>query len=129
MIQLRLLSGPDAGKTFLAKKFPCLIGRSGQNHLRLEEPGIFDKHLSIDLIPVEGFVLSVLPEARASVNSEAADRVVLRNGDQIEAGSVKIQFLLGQTRQRGGCWREPATWIILALICALQIALVYQLSR
>jgi len=51
----------------------------------------------------------------------------LRNGDLIEAGSLKLQFWLTETRQKRMQVREWLTWIAIGAVCLGQVALVYWL--
>jgi len=74
-------------------------------------------------------MLAVQPDALATVNGEPVHETVLRNGDCIEIGSVKLRFSLGETRQTGLCIRERLTWAALVAITAGQIALIYWLLR
>ena len=63
------------------------------------------------------------------VNSQAANDVLLRNGDLIQLGSSKLQFWLSETRQRGLRFREWLTWSGIAAISLGQVALIYWLLR
>jgi hypothetical protein len=53
----------------------------------------------------------------------------LRNGDLIEIGSVKLQFFLSETRQKGLRFRETLKWAAIAIISLGQIALIYWLLQ
>src|SRR5207253_3388042 len=99
MVQLQVLSGKQAGAVAVARRFPFVIGRNGSANLRLEEEGIWHRHLEIDLRMPEGFVLAVHTQAAATVNDQPVRRAVLRNGDLIGIGAVKIRFWLSETRQ------------------------------
>ena len=129
MIQLRLLSGQACGSAFRAHRLPCLVGRSQQADLRLEDAGVFERHLQIELAANEGVVLTVLPDARVAVNGQSVNRALLRNGDIIDAGSGRMQFWLDQTRQHSLTFREQSTWVALGLLCAGQIAIIYRLLQ
>ncbi len=128
MIQLRILSGKKAGTSWVARRFPVRIGRSDAADLQLPEEGIRDQHLQLDWRPSRGFELSARPEALAAVNGHAVRQILLRNGDLIEIGSLKLQFWLSETRQRGFRVREWLLWLLLALVSLSQIALVYWLG-
>jgi hypothetical protein len=65
----------------------------------------------------------------ATVNGQPTQQSVLRNGDLIEIGSLKIQFWLGEAAQRGLKIREGLVWSIIAAVTLGQIALVYWLIR
>jgi pSer/pThr/pTyr-binding forkhead associated (FHA) protein len=129
MIQLRVLSGKTAGDLWIARRFPVRIGRAPTSSLRLEESGIWDSHIHIDFLRKEGFILQTQPNALASVNNQPIERVVLRNGDLIQLGSVKLQFWLSEPRQVGLRFREWLTWTAITIISLAQVALIYWLLR
>ena len=129
MVQLKFLSGKKAGTAWVVRRFPIRIGRSAQSDLQLEETGIWDQHLQLDLRPGEGFFLAAQPNALANVNGQTFQQTPLRNGDTIEIGSLKMQFWLSETRQAGLRFREWLTWTAIAAICLGQIALIYRLLR
>ncbi len=129
MVQLRILSGKKAGTTWVARRFPLRIGRAPSADLQLEEPGVWDQHLQLEFNQGEGFVLRTLSDALAAVNGQSTERAVLRNGDAIVIGSLKLQFWLSETRQTGLGFREALTWLGIAAISLGQIALVYWLLR
>jgi pSer/pThr/pTyr-binding forkhead associated (FHA) protein len=129
MVQFKLLSGKMAGTTFVARHFPWQIGRAPEADCRLEEPGVWDRHLVIDLKPAEGFTLVVQPNACVILNGQPAQDVVLRNGDLIEIGSLKLQFELTPNRQRSSRGRECFTWLTVALITVLEAWLMVWLTR
>ena len=127
MVQFTFLNGKMAGSHCEARHFPFVIGRSASAQCRIEEEGVWEQHLRIVVDPHQGCLLSVQPEAIASVNSEAVRQTVLRNGDIISMGATQIRFLLGPTPQRSLRVREFVTWGGLALLCLAQIALIYWL--
>jgi pSer/pThr/pTyr-binding forkhead associated (FHA) protein len=129
MVQVKLLSGKKAGVSWTARRFPVRIGRSPAADLQLEENGVGDLHIQIDMTPAEGFTLTVEPDAFATVNHEPVRQARLRNGDCIEIGSSKMQFGLSDTRQGGLRFREWFTWAGIATISLAQIGLVYWLLR
>jgi hypothetical protein len=128
IVHLRVLAGKDTGAVRVVRRFPCLVGRSPKAHLRLEEAGVWDRHLRLQVNAREGIVAEVLPGALATINGKLFDRNVLRNGDLIEVGAARLQFWLGPTRQRTFLTREYLTWLVLAGVCAAQIALIYLLA-
>jgi pSer/pThr/pTyr-binding forkhead associated (FHA) protein len=129
MVQLRIFTGQDRGALQSIKRLPCVIGRGPSVDLRLEQPGIWDRHLQLQLSQAEGITAEVLPGALATVNGGPLSRAVLHNGDLIQLGAVKLQFWLSETRQRSFRLRETLTWIALALLCVGQILLIYYLLR
>jgi len=129
MVQIKILSGNKAGSSWDARHFPVRIGRSARSHLQLEEAGVWDDHLKLSQDRSEGFVLETHAKALASINGQPAQRAILRNGDTIEVGSVKLQFWLSEPRQRGQGLREAFVWVLITAVCLGQIALVYWLLK
>ncbi|HWV99864.1 MAG TPA: FHA domain-containing protein [Candidatus Acidoferrum sp.] len=130
MVQLKILSGKKAGAVWTARRFPVRIGRSANADLCLEEDGIWDRHLLLQFRRADGFVLTTEPNALATVNGESIQAAaVLRNGDSIELGALKLQFWLSETRQFGLGLRETLTWVGIALVGLGQVGLIYWLLR
>lgn len=129
MVQIKVLSGNKAGSSWDARHFPVRIGRSARSHLQLEEAGVWDDHLKLSQDRAEGFVLETQANALASINGQPVQRAILRNGDTIEVGSVKLQFWLSESRQRGQALRETFVWVLITAVCLGQVALVYWLLK
>jgi hypothetical protein len=129
MVQFDILSGKKAGTRAVARRFPFRIGRAPGNELQLEDDGVWDRHLAIEFHVPSGFSLATAPEALATVNGGPVQNVVLRNGDTIMAGSVKMQFWLAAARQGSLRLRENFVWALLALVIFGQFALLYWLIR
>ena len=129
MIQLRILSGQTAGDTLVVRRFPFHIGRAAENNLRLEAPGVWDRHLTLEFQKSEGFILHTAPDAFAAINEQPLTSARLRNGDIISFGSAKIQFWLAAPRQRGLHLRELSVWLLLLAVTAAQFVLIYRLVR
>ena len=128
IVQFKIVSGKMAGTERVARHFPFRIGRAASADFRLEEDGVWDQHLELAFDSTNGFVLSAHPDARAVINGETFREAVLRNGDAIEIGAIKIHFWLGETRQAGLRLREWLTWTAFALILAGQLVLIYRLT-
>ena len=128
MIQLNVLSGKKAGNRAAVRHFPFRVGRAPENHLQLEDDGVWDQHLALEFLS-GGFNLSVAPGALVAVNGGPFQNQILRNGDTITLGSAKLQFWLAAARQRGLRWRELFVWALIAAVTAAQIALIYRLLR
>src|ERR1041385_9131963 len=118
MVQFKVLSGKQAGAVVATTRLPFVVGRNSAANLRLEEEGVWDRHLELNLHLPEGFLLTVQPNARATVNEQPVQDAILRNADLIAMGPVKIQFWLSETRQSGLRSREWLTWAGLAALCA-----------
>jgi hypothetical protein len=129
VIQLQIVSGKLAGRDIVVRQFPFLVGRAAESDLRLEEGGIWDRHLQIAFKRGQGFEFSTQDAALALVNGEQVTGGVLRNGDLIELGAVQLRFWLARSEQRSLRWREALTWISLFSWLAIQLALIYWLLR
>ena len=129
MVQLKILSGKMAGDIQIVRRFPFHIGRANGNHLRLDEAGVWDKHLALGFQKKEGFTLETVTEALATVNGQPQKCTRLANGDIISFGSAKIQFWLAPPKLRGLHLREAFAWTLLAMVTAIQLVLIYWLVR
>jgi pSer/pThr/pTyr-binding forkhead associated (FHA) protein len=127
MIQLNILSGKKAGDQPVTRRFPFRIGRAEGNELQLEDDGVWDQHLTVEFQKQEGFKLTTSANALATVNGEPIQNKILRNGDIITVGSVKIQFWLAAARQGSLLARETFVWMLIAAVTAAELALVYWL--
>jgi hypothetical protein len=127
MFQLKVLTGKKAGATWVARRFPVQVGRSAQSDLQLEDAGVWDQHFQILLNPAAGFVLETQPDALVTANGQPAQRIALHNGDTIEIGELKLQFWLGEARQRSLQFSEWMIWATVAAVVAAQIYLIYWL--
>jgi pSer/pThr/pTyr-binding forkhead associated (FHA) protein len=129
MIRFKIVSGKMAGAERVARHFPFRIGRSPSTDLQLDDAGIWDQHLELKFDPAAGFVLVTHPLALATVNGFPVREAVLRNGDAIEIGALKMLFWLGDTRQTSLRFRECVTWAAFVLVVAVQLGLIYWLMR
>ena len=127
MVQFKIVSGKMAGAHKMARHFPFRIGRSPAADFRVEDDGVWDEHLQLAFDSANGFTLTAHPNAIASVNGQPFRETVLRNGDSIEIGTLKIRFWLAETRQKGFRLRESLTWFSFAALIALQLYLIYRL--
>ena len=129
MVQFKILSGKSAGTEWVTRRFPVRVGRAADSNLRLEDAGVWEQHFEVFLERNKGFMLAIRPNALLAVNGEPVERTVLRNGDIIELGAVKLRFWLSPSRQRGFRIREWLIWFGIAAISLVQVWLVYWLLR
>jgi hypothetical protein len=90
---------------------------------------VWDEHFQVSFNPAAGFALETKPDALVTANGQPVQRTILRNGDLIEIGSLKLQFWLDEARQRGLRFGEILAWTIIAAVCISQVALIYWLIR
>jgi hypothetical protein len=129
VIQLTILSGQKAGTSWVARHFPVRIGRASGSELQLQDPGVWDQHLSVEPVTTKGFVLKPYPPALVRVNGQPVEEARLRNGDSIEFGNVRLRFWLAPAQQRRLRLGEWITWTAIVLMTLSQIALLYWLVR
>ena len=129
MVQFQILSGKQAGTRWETRRFPVQLGREAGCDLRLEEPGIWDRHCELSLDAAQGFIVTAQPDALLTVNHQPVQSQRLRNGDLLALGSVHLQFWLGESRQRSLRLREAAVWTLILLLSLAQVGLVYWLSK
>ena len=127
MVQLQALNGKLAGKQWFVRHFPVQLGRSQACDVPLDEAGVWDKHAQIARLD-NVFSFRVHPPALATVNREPATEHSLRNGDTIELGGAQLRFSLSPTRPRSVWFRETMTWLGLAVLCLLQVWMIYLLT-
>jgi len=129
MIELHILAGKKAGSQSAVRRFPFRIGRDRGNDLQLNDDGTWDQHVTLEFRRQEGFTLAAAPEALVMVNHQPVQTTLLRNGDVITLGSVKLRFWLAAAQQRGLRLREGFVWALLAAVVLCQFVLIYQLIR
>lgn len=126
MIQLTVLDGKQNGTAWVARQLPVTVGRGVHDSFRLEDHGVWDRHLEFRLATARRVELLVRPEAPTAIEGVSVSGTTpLANGDVIQLGAVRLRFGLSPTRQRSQRLRELLTWTCLALLSLGQIALVY----
>lgn len=129
MIELEVLSGKLAGKVYLVRQFPFVIGRSQTADLSSNEEGLWQRHAEIDFVPQEGFVLSAEPRAGTIVNGQPVTRIRLRPGDTIQCGALKFRVWLSAPQQKQRLTIELSVYGLLLLIFAVQLLLMHLLAE
>jgi hypothetical protein len=129
MVQLKILSGKKAGTVSVVRHFPFQLGRSANSDLQLDEAGVWDEHFQISLDSTQHIILETQPNALVTINGQPAQQGILRSGDSIEIGSLKMQFWLSQPLQAGLRIRELLVWTAIASVFAAQIVLIYWLPK
>lgn len=124
MIQLHCLSGSMAGTDTVVRHFPFQIGRTDACDLTLVEPGVWDRHATLQFAPGDGFYIEAEGDALMTVNGMAMQRTRLRNGDRIELGGAVLRMWLSSARQKGLTVLEWLVWLMCGLLAAAQIWLI-----
>jgi hypothetical protein len=102
-----------AGTRWVAGHLPFSVGRSASDTLRLDDAGVWDGHCRFELRDHTRFALVSSPDALTLINGHSAGEALLRNGDIIELGSLRLQFGLSPTLHRSLRFREALTWMAL----------------
>ena len=126
MFQLKILSGKMAGHITVARRFPFQIGRHATADLTLEEPGVWERHAQIEFIPGEGFRMNADGTALVIINGTAQTSALLRNGDVLDLGGVKLQFWLKDPRQSDQRLHAALVWGGIAAFLLGQAALIWR---
>jgi len=129
VIQLAILNGKQAGTRWVPRRYPVRIGRTSPSDLCLDDGGVWDQHLQLELRPGDGAVISSSPDAFTAVNGQKVFEAILRNGDLLEIGSVRLLFGLSPTRQASLRLREAVTWSLLGTLGFGQVTLIYWLLQ
>jgi pSer/pThr/pTyr-binding forkhead associated (FHA) protein len=129
VIQIQVLSGKLAGRDIVIRQFPFSIGRAAGSGLQLEEAGVWDRHLEISFAAGEGIAFTAQETALTLVNGAEVRAGLLRNGDRIELGSVRLQFWLARSEQTSVLWRECLIWCSLFGLFVFQLVLIVMLLR
>jgi predicted component of type VI protein secretion system len=120
-----MISGPNAGHSVLASRFPFVIGRDPACGWAIEGAGVWARHATLTLDTREGFHIRSEPPALLAVNGSPVTEARLRNGDNLDLGAARVRFSLSDIQCRSYRAREAATWLAIALLTMGQIALVY----
>jgi hypothetical protein len=128
VLQFQVLTGKQAGTTWVTRRFPVRIGRLANSDLCLNEEGVWDQHLVVNLRSDNAVEAVTQEPALALVNGKLFNQSVLQNGDVIAMGATELRFGISSARQRSLGWRELMTWIALSLLTLGQVALIYWLG-
>ncbi|HNQ91021.1 MAG TPA: FHA domain-containing protein [Verrucomicrobiota bacterium] len=129
MIRLAIEAGLPAGSEIEARRFPFRVGRKASMDLPLEAPGVWDLHFQLERDPGRGIRLVAGEGALVLVNGAPVESADLRNGDRIECGAVRLRFWLGGASQGGLAVREALTWLGLAGVTAVEVAICWWLHQ
>ncbi len=90
---LRLLNGPGKDRTFTVRAPVTTIGRGLDNDLVLESTDVSRHHARLEYSDGAFHLLDLGSTNGTRVSGRPVQHAVLRDGDQIEFGSLHLQFL------------------------------------
>ena len=123
MLQVTLLRPVGGGVTPVAC-YPFRIGRAVDDQLRLEAPGIWDRHCTLEWRGLEGVHLVGNAQALTSVNGQTVKEVRVRNGDVVDIGGVRLMLSVCPVPQRHFGLLEVLVWLTLSAIALSQLFLM-----
>lgn len=127
MIELRILDGKMAGQIVVARHFPFSVGRSPDADLCLLEDGVWDNHLVLALSDKNQVLLQAGGPGGLEVNGKEVTEAVMRVGDVLRLGSVRIECEFSPVKQVSQVWREYALWGGGALLMLFELFIFFLL--
>jgi hypothetical protein len=115
----------QADQTVAMDRMPFVVGRGLGSSLSVEAPGVWERHLTFDLVRGEGLVVSVGPGAVAYVEGRTFDRHRVRNGDEMKAGTLRIRVSVGPPRRKRMTMGDWMVWGMLVGVFAVQMVVVW----
>jgi pSer/pThr/pTyr-binding forkhead associated (FHA) protein len=93
-LQLRIVAGPDEGKTFaLTPGETFQIGRGMDTQTRLHDPRVSRNHCSIEVTGDEATLIDAGSTGGTFINGQRVSERLLRSGDIIRVGGTQLQFV------------------------------------
>ena len=89
-IQLNVVEGVGAGKTFPLSGQPVKLGRASQCDIAIPDPSLSRSHCCFEFRDGELWVMDLASANQTVVNGEAVDEKALKIGDEIVVGDTKI---------------------------------------
>lgn len=110
----------------IAARFPFVIGRASGAHFRLDAPGVWDAHASIETTG-PAFAIKPCGDALLLINGERSAGGVLRPGDRISAGAANILVSLSPAEQHRLGRIEGLNWFLVAAVFAFELLILLAL--
>lgn len=118
----------QAVETVPIRRFPFLIGRGPEASLRLEVPGVWDRHLVLDLDSDQRLIAQAQDQALSTVNGERIADRQLRQGDQLGMGGVTCELVLSVAERRSLRLPELVLWSVVISITGVELFLLWRLG-
>ncbi|MBL9137931.1 MAG: FHA domain-containing protein [Verrucomicrobiales bacterium] len=127
LFRLRVLEKGREPQVVPIGRYPFQVGRGSDVDLRLQSPGVWDRHLEFELQPQEGLLVQCQQGALATIGSESVERRRLRNGDEIRIGDLTLQVYLAPVVRRSLAVWEVLFWTVMVIVALAQFLLGYAL--
>lgn len=119
------LTPPFAERRFPLHPVQSRIGRSADNTIVIDDPGISSEHARIDHDNGHWTILNALSTNGTFVNGRAVHEAEVRDGDRITLGNIAFEFRLREpepgARPAAG-WQRPG--IILGGVVLLSVVVI-----
>jgi pSer/pThr/pTyr-binding forkhead associated (FHA) protein len=112
MLQVTVLD-PTVNKVTPVGRYPFRIGRGSGDQLRIQAPGVWEGHCTLEWRAPDGVYLVGSLEAITLVNGQSIKETRVRNGDLLEIGCVRLLLSVRPASQRS--FRFLEILILLAL--------------
>ncbi len=123
MLQLTLV-GRVPAETTPVRGYPFRVGRAPGDHLRLQVPGVWDSHCTLEWRATDGIHLVGNPQALTAVNGQPVKQARIRNGDLLEIGGARLLVSVAPAAQRSFRLLEILIWSGLAGVGLAQLFLM-----
>jgi eukaryotic-like serine/threonine-protein kinase len=94
-VQIKVTEGPEQGKSFaFDARERLLVGRASNAHLCLNDPGLAEHHLMLDLNPPSIFLLDLRSQSGTFLNENQTPvrEALLQDGDRIRCGNTTLRL-------------------------------------
>ncbi len=123
MLQLTIL-GQGPRETTAVIRYPFRIGRAPGDQLRIEAPGVWERHCTLEWRGADGIQLVGHPEAMTAVNGQRVNETRVRNGDVLEIGGIRLLISVSPLPQRSFRLLEWLFWSGYSAAALLQVYLM-----
>jgi pSer/pThr/pTyr-binding forkhead associated (FHA) protein len=123
MLQVTVLGQAQATVTQISS-YPFRIGRAPGDHLRIQAPGVWDNHITLEWRAAEGIHLVGSPESLTAVNGHLVKETRIRNGDLVQIGGVRLLLSVAPAAQRSFRPLEIVIWTALGAVGLAQLYLM-----
>jgi pSer/pThr/pTyr-binding forkhead associated (FHA) protein len=124
MLQLTMLR-PTNGAVTSIGTYPFRIGRGPGDQLRIQAPGVWEGHCTLEWRGADGIHLVGSPEAITAVNGQTVKEIKVRNGDLLDIGGARLMLSVRPAPQRTFRLLEILVWLVLAGIGLTQLFLMF----
>lgn len=122
MVELAILTDSRRGDIHRVGRFPCTVGRTDAD-LIIEAPGVWNRHFTIRQAEDSRFQIQAESPAAVTVGDQPVAEAILRNGDVIGLGGVRLQFRIAPATGRNLVPQARLLWLLLTAVVAGELLL------